>query len=599
MSFEKSPKDLEFFSKPNVSVWTCGPFRIEPAEGRMLRDGEPVALTPKAFDLLVLLLCHRGRLVTREALLSTLWPDTFVDESNLTGAVWAVRRALGHHGRWIETVPKHGYRFVGPAEEVRLNVEPDVASANRQIASIAVLPLVNVAADPEQEYFVEGMTDALIADLAQISALRVISRTTIMRYKGRRAPLPHIARELKVDGVIEGSVLRAGDRVRITVQLIDAATDTHVWAQRYERSVDDVLAVHGEVARAIAREIQVRLTPDEGQRLARSPVTPPAAHEAYLRGRHHWRKFTQDGFEKARDHLHRAIALDPAFARAHAALADVHVAFGAYGVVRPTDAFAQAETSAQRALALDPNLGDAQRALGFVRMYQWDWPGAEAAFRLAIAAAPGAAEAHGHYSLYLIVRGRFADAVASAEHARNLDPLSAMVGNDRALALWTAHRYAEAIDGYRETLELEPDFVEARRGLGLLHAFLGDFEAALPVLEGALTLTRDVESIACLAYGLGLSGRRREAVALLAELDRNESRPYLMAYTRSLIHLGLGELERALDCLERACDQRSWQVVWLGSWPLFDPLRSTPRFRTLMARVGLGGTDSRALDRAR
>jgi len=174
-----------------------------------------------------------------------------------------------------------------------------------------------------------------------------------------------------------------------------------------------------------------------------------------------------------------------------------------------------------------------------------------------------------------------------------------MIGNDRALALWTAHRYAEAIHGYRQTLELEPDFVESRRGLGLLHAFLGDLDAALPVLEGVVTLTRDVESLACLGYGLALGGRRREAVALLAELERSGSRPYLQTYACSLIHLGLGDHERALDCLERACDERSWQVVWLGSWPLFDPLRSTPRFRSLMARVGLGGTDRRAPDRAR
>ena len=243
-------------------------------------------------------------------------------------------------------------------------------------------------------------------------------------------------------------MLRVGDRVRITAQLIHAATDTHVWAQHYERPLDDVLAVHGDVARAIAQEIQVRLTPDERQRLARSPVTYPDAHEAYMRGRHHWRRFTQDGFDKARDHLLQAIALDPGFAGAHAALADVHVAFGAYGVVRPTDAFAQAEASAQRALELDPNLGDAHRTLGFVRMYQWDWPGAEAAFRSAMAAAPGATEAHGHYALYLSF-GTIAEAVASAEHARSLDPLSPMIGNDRALALWTAHRYAEAIDRYR------------------------------------------------------------------------------------------------------------------------------------------------------
>ena len=257
-------------------------------------------------------------------------------------------------------------------------------------------------------------------------------------------------------------------------------------------------------------------------------------------------------------------------------------------MVRPADAFGEAKASAERALDLDPNLADAHRTLGFVQMYQWDWPGAEAAFQAALAAAPGATEAHGHYALYLIVRGRCAEAVASAEHARSLDPLSPMIGNDLALALWTAHRHEEALDRYRQTLELEPDFVESRRGLGLLHAFRGDFTAALPELERAVTLARDVEALACLGYALALDGREHEARALLAEVDASESRPHLKTYARCLVHLGLGDHDRALDSLERACDERTWQVVWLGSWPLFDPLRSTPRFRMLLARVGLG-----------
>jgi len=587
-------------SRAISGLYEFGPFRLDLERRVVSRDDEVLRLAPKTFDLLVLLVQSRARALSKQQLMNALWADTSVEEANLSFQISVLRKALGDDGaRWVETVPKHGYRFVAPVQEGRPNADREPASTDQRIASIAVLPFVNVSADAEQEYFVDGMTDALIADLAQISALKVISRTTIMRFKGTPARLPEIARDLNVEGVIEGSVLRVGDRVCITVQLIHAATDTHMWGQHYEHSLKDVLAVHRDVARAIAREIQVRLTPDERQRLAQTHVTRPDAHEAYLRGRHHWRKFTEDGFDKARHHLHEAIALDPTFAAAHAALADVHVAFGAYGVVRPKEAFAQAETSARRALELDPNLGDAHRTLGFVRMYYWDWPGADAAFGCAIAAAPGAAETHCHYALYLIVRGRYAEAVASAEHARSLDPLSPMIGNDRALALWTAHRYAEAMETYRQTLELEPDFVESRRGLGLLHAFLGDFNAALPELERAVTLTRDVQTLACLGYGLALAGREREARAILAELDATDHGRYVESYAHSLVHLGLGDHDRALECLERACDERSWQVVWLGSWPLFDPLRSTPRFRTLMARVGLGGTDSGALDRAR
>jgi TolB-like protein/Tfp pilus assembly protein PilF len=586
MSSGKSPKVLEFFSKSDLPVWIVGSFRVEPGEGRVLREGRPVALTPKAFDLLVLLLSRHSCLVRREELLSTLWPDAFVDESNLTGAIWAVRKVLGRDRRWIETVPKQGYRFVGPVQQLHPSTERQPQSTDQRIASIAVLPLVNVAADPEQEYFVDGMTDALIADLAQVSALKVISRTTVMRYKGTRARVPEIARELNVDGLIEGSVLRIGDRVRITVQVIHAATDTHIWAQSYERRLDDVLAVQRDVARAIAQEIQVKLTPSERLRLARTTVARPDAHDVYLRGRHHWRRSTEDGLRRASEYLRRAIVLDPTFAAAHAALADVQIAIGAFGVEGPKDAFAEAETSAQRALDLDPNLGDAHRAVAFVRMYAWDWPGADAAFGRALSAAPGSAETHSYYALYLVVRGRFAEAIAAAEHARSLDPLSPMVGTDRALALWAADRYPEAIDGYRQTLEFDPHFVESHRQLGLLHASLGDFDAALPELERAATLAPDMETLGSFGYGLAAAGRGAEARAILEGLHLTGRRRYVEPYARCLIHLGLGDHDRALEDLERAYEDRSWQLVWLRH-PIYAPLRPTPRYRALCARVGL------------
>jgi TolB-like protein/Flp pilus assembly protein TadD len=459
---------------------------------------------------------------------------------------------------------------------------------HQRIASLAVLPLVNVSADPDHEYFVDGMTDALIADLAQISALKVISRTTVMRYKGTPVRPPEIGRDLNVDGVIEGSVLRVGNRVRITAQLIHAATDTHMWAQHYDRPLEDVLALHREVARTIAREIHIRVTPDERLRLAHAHRARPDAHELYLRGRHHWRRFTEHGLRRAGEHLRQAIALDPTFAAAHAALADVYIAVGAYGLEPPTDAFAEAHGCIRRALELDPNLADAHRALAIVRMSLWDWTGADAAVERALSAAPRSAETYCYYTLYLIVRGRFAEAVAAAERARSLDPLSPTVGNDRAFALWTAHRYADAIDGFRQTLDLEPHFVESRRALGLLHACLGDFDAALAELQRAATLAPDdMETLACLGYGLAVAGREPEARSLLEELHLVANRPYMESYARCLIHLGLGDHDRALECLERAYEEHAWQLVWLGSAPLFDPLRSQPRFRTLLAGVGL------------
>ena len=587
MSSKKPPKSLEFFSAPQQqTVWLFGPFRVEPAEGRLLCDDQPVALAPKAFEMLVALLTRHGRLATRDELIATLWPDTFVDEANLTGTIWSLRKALGKNERWIETVPKRGYRFVGTVSEVRQSPVPGSGRNDRRIESIAVLPLLNVSADREEQYFVDGMTEALIADLAQIGALKVISRTTIMRYKETQLPLKRIAQELNVEGVLEGSVLRVGDRVRITVRLIHAATDAQVWAQRYDHAVDDVLTLQSEVAHAVAKAIDATLRPDRRLRLSRAPVHP-AAHDEYLRGRHHWSRVTEDGFCKARDCLDRAVALEPTFAAAHAMLADVHIALGAFGVESPSDSFSRADEAAQRALELDPNLGDAHRAMALVRMHYWDWPGAAAAFDRALATAAGAAETHSHYALYLVARGRCAEAVVSAEHARALDPLSPMINNDLAFTLWTARRYGEAIDRYHQTLELDPHFIESRRELGLLHASRGDIDAALPELERATSLARDIETLASLGYALALAGREREADALRLELDAVRDTRHVESYAHALIYLGLGDHERALASLEQAYHERSWQLLWLPSWPLFDPLRPAPRFRALIERLGL------------
>jgi tetratricopeptide (TPR) repeat protein len=419
-----------------------------------------------------------------------------------------------------------------------------------------------------------------------MKALKVISRTTIMRYKGSPLPLKQIAQELNVEGVLEGSVLRVGDRVRITVRLIHAATDAHVWAQRYDRPVDDILTLQSEVAHAIATAIEVTLRPDQRLRLSRTPVHP-TAHDEYLRGRHHWSRVTEDGFRKARDCLNRAVALESTFAAAHAMLADVHIALGAFGVVSPSEGFSRADEAAQRALELDPSLGDAHRAMALVRMYYWDWPGAAAAFDRALATAPGAAETHCQYALYLVARGRCAEAVVSAEHARALDPLSPMINNDLAFTLWTARRYGEAIDRYHLTLDLDPHFMESRRELGLLHASLGDVDAALAELEKATSLARDIETLASLGYALALAGREREAHVLRLELDAVRNTRHVESYAYALIYLGLGDHERALASLERAYHERSWQLLWLPSWPLFDPLRPAPRFRALIERLGL------------
>jgi TolB-like protein/Tfp pilus assembly protein PilF len=562
--------------------------RLDLDARRLFRGAREVHLSPKAFELLKVLVESRPRAVSKAELLERVWPGIYVSEASLARAVNEIRDGLGDSARQgpiVRTVQGYGYSFGAAVDASPRQIAANVAA--KRIKSVAVLPLANLSSDPEQEYLAAGMTEALIADLAQIGALRVISRTSSMRYKATQKSLPAIAGELKVDGLIEGSVLRVGARVRITTQLIHAATDAHVWANSYERDVNDVLGLQREVARAIAEEIRITLTPHERQRLA--PVRPvrPDAYEAYLRGRYYWSKVNEKGLSRALEYLRIAVDIDPDFALAHAALADVYIALGAFGGLRPEEAFSHATAAALKALELDQKLAEAHRALAFVKMRQWDWSGAEAAFRLALRFKPGSAETHWQYSVYLVAQGRCAEAIQEAERALALDPLSLMINNDLAFALWTTRRYREAIEQYQRTLELESHFVESRRELGLMYAQAGNLDAAIAQLQQAIALARDTETLAFFGYTLGLAGQRSAAETILNELDEMSTTRYVCPFASALIHLGLGEHDRAFVSLNRAYEERSLWLIFLKTWPVLDPIRSDPRFQDLLRRVGL------------
>ena len=415
------------------SVYEFDDVRVEPEAFRVLKAGHPIAIEPKAFDLLGFLIQHRGRLVEKQELLDAVWKDTTVTENAMTRVVAQLRKALGDPAaepRYIETVPTRGYRFIaevnvlpegamvapgGARPDARRAVLPArpgqrrarwilgaaagalmvlliafvpalrrSASARVPIRSLAVLPLANLTGDPAQEYFSDGMTDALITNLASLPALRVISRQSVMRYKGSTKPLPEIARELGVEGVVEGSVVRSGGRVRITAQLVHAPTDRHLWARSYERRLEDVLALQGELSRAIAEEVRLTVGTKESQRLTPERTVKPEAYDAYLLGRHHWNQRTAQSLDKALSYFQAAIAADPDFALAHAGLALAYGPRLVYGYVPPGHGLAEQKTAALRALELDPGLGEARAALGSVRTQEWDWQGAETEFRNAI-----------------------------------------------------------------------------------------------------------------------------------------------------------------------------------------------------------------------
>src|SRR5260370_4178831 len=503
-----------------------GAFEADLHSSELHKHGVKIKLQDQPFQILALLLERPGEIVTREELRRKLWPaDTFVDyDVGVNTAIKRLRDALGdsaESSRYVETLPRKGYRFIASVEGIssvphqdltihaehaaerptegvterraaRLWIVTGVLAAMlvlfvalnigglrqrllttgvpREIQSIAVLPLENLTGDPEQEYFADGMTDELIAELAKISALRVISRTSVMRYKGVKKPLPQAAQELGVDAVVEGTVFRSGDRVRVTANLVQASPEKHLWAESYERDLRDILALHSDVATAIAREIQIKVSPQEQARLTSSRPVNPGAYQLYLKGRYFWEKRTTANLNKAREYFEQAIEKDPTYALASAGLADSYVLLSVYGSLPSKEGFPKAKAAALKALQIDNALAEAYPSLGWVRyFYDWDFPGAETDFKRAIELNSNYATAHHWYGWYLAVMGRFDEGLAELKKAQELDPLSLGISTNLGRGLYFAHRYDEAIQQHRRALDMDPKSSKAHPDLGGAH----------------------------------------------------------------------------------------------------------------------------------
>ena len=459
----------------------------------------------------------------------------------------------------------------------------------RTIRSIAVLPLDNFSGDPNQEYFADGMTDELTTDLASISALRVISRSSVMQYKGsHRPPAPEIARVLNVDGLIEGSVIRIGDRVRITAQLIDAPSDRHVWAGNFERTSRDVLALQDELAAAIAHEINVELTPQEQALLTSSHPVNPEAHEAYLRGRYFLSNPTDQNVKKALAEFERAIQLDPTFAPAYAGLSDAYAweSVG-QGSFPPSIALHRAKAAAEKALQLENTLAEAHCSLGNAFVGFFDWARGESEFRQAIALKPNYAFAHDQYGVMLAWLGRFDQALTENMRAAELDPLSPEIHAGWALTLASKGDYQAAMVRARRGLDLDPTSDFAQFWVGWTEIQAGKISQAIPELEKANALGSTGYEAGFLGYAYAASGGRARAMAVIEELRRESARRFVSPLWPAIIYIGLGDRERSLDGLERAYDASEPWLAFLKMDKIYDPLRSDPRFIQLLRKVGL------------
>ncbi|MFZ0418268.1 MAG: winged helix-turn-helix domain-containing protein [Candidatus Sulfotelmatobacter sp.] len=661
-------------------LYEFGPFVLDPSERQLRHGAARMELPPRAFDTLLVLVENNGHLLEKDALMRTVWGDTVVEENNLSQVVYLLRKALrdGEDGsRYIETVPKRGYRFVAgvrpvEAAEVTGNTRealagsnaPSSSPANRResiatpadassalqgnsdtesgstevepqippsavrngwkktlvaglaivallallgaagwrqglfgeagpspIRSVAVLPLQNLSNDPNQEYFVDGMTDELITDLAQIRQLKVVSKTSIMQYKGTRIPLPQIGRELGVDAVVEGSVLRSGDRVRITAQLIRAASDRHIWAAAYDGDLKDVLSLQARVAEAITDEVKLNLTVEESGRLRRGQAVNPEAFDLYLRGRYAWNQRNLPGFRKAVEYFNQAIEKDPNFALAYSGLADCNTLLVLYGE-GPTYV-SEAKAAAEKALALDGTLAEAHTSLAAVKILQdWDWTGAEQEFQRALDLNPNSAQAHHWYgNLLLGPEGRQDEAIAELQRAQELDPLCQSINADIGFAYYLAGRYDLALQAYRRVLATNPSFVPIHFYLSKYYKQTGQYDLWLKEriendrLSGFSGRSQYMEEL----YRQGGFRAVMQEMAKPGESNRlaNYKDLHLYACSAADANAVLGRNQRALDSLEKCYREASVALIFAKVDPVWTNLRPEPRFQSLLRRMGL------------
>jgi TolB-like protein/Tfp pilus assembly protein PilF len=557
-----------------------GQFEIDERTGELRKDGNKVRLQEQPLQILQLLLEHPGEIVTREELRKRVWPtDTFVDfDHGINNAIKRLRESLTDEAetpKFVETVARRGYRFIGRLETTGCT------------ESLAVLPLENLSHDPEQEYFADGLTDSLITQLARISALRVISRTTAMHYKRIHRPLPEIARELGVSKIIEGTVQRSGGRVRVTAQLVEASTDTHLWADSFERDLRDVLSLQSELARAIVKEVQVKLTPQEQAHLARVNRVDPEAYDAYLKGRYYFYQRRGDALRKGVQCFEHAIEKDPTYAAAYAGLADCLSLLGWWAFVPPAEGCGKARELALKAIQRDPSLGEAHGSLAWATVhYDYDFALAEAEYRKCIELSPRHPTGHEWFGIYLTMVGRPEEGFEVLKTAIRLDPFVPIINAALAMGYWFARHRDETIEQLEKTIELDPNFAPAQWGLGIGYLEKGMYEPAIAAVQKSVQLSQRAPIfVSLLGEAYAVAGRREDAQKILDELKETAKQRYVTPYVLARIYAALNEKDEAFRLLEKAYQEHAAWTAFMKSDPRLDNLRSDPRFGDLMRRM--------------
>jgi TolB-like protein/cytochrome c-type biogenesis protein CcmH/NrfG len=451
------------------------------------------------------------------------------------------------------------------------------------------LPFDNASREPEREYLSDGIAGSLINILATVPKLRVMAQSTVFRYKGREIDPQTVGRELNVRAVLTGKIFQSGESLRIGTELVDVATGTQLWGAQYNRKLGDIFAIQDDISGEISEKLRLKLTLAEKKRLTKRQTENPEAYRLYLKGRHHWERWTEDGFHKAIEHFQQAIEKDPGYALAYSGVADSYVLLGWNSYLPPKDAFPKAKMASMRALRLDPDLGEAHTPLATVLwLYEWQWQKAREEFERSLALNPAYPTANHYYAEYLMTMGRHAEAIEKMKSSQELDPLSLIISVAIGWAFYMARRYDEAIEQLRRAIELEPNYPMTCWILGLALRKSGRYEIAIREGEKGVELSGGSPLMsAALAQTLAIAGKRKRAVKILGDLTKLAKQKYVSPYFFAGIHVGLREAERAMEYLEKAYEDHSHWLIYLHIDPSMDPLRDKPRFQHLLRRVGL------------
>ncbi len=632
-------------------LYEFGPFRLDADERLLSREGRPIPLPPKVYETLFVLVGSNGRVLTKDELMRAIWTDAVVEEANLAHNISELRKALGESPekpQYIQTLPRRGYRFIA---EVRRSEEgqevvvgrpnaprpiSEVGASQQQVdnaggdtsvfrrrglrvsaliisaalvgvavaaylwsgrpdpaprfTSLAVLPFKPLATTDRDESLELGMADTLIARLSSLGDVTVRPVSSVRRFGGLEQDPVATGKELRVDAVLDGSIQRAGDRIRMTVRLVSVPDSKTLWAESFDERFTDIFAVQDAVSRRIAEALALKLGGEKAVRLTSHHTEDPEAYLLYLKGQYFWNKITPEGARTAVEYYNQALARDPGYGLAYVGLAAAYGVMGVNGWLPPKEVFPKAKAAAEKALEINDGLSDAHAALGATELfYEWDWAAAEREFRRAVELNPGDPNARRLYSYLLTAKGRFDEAIAQAElNQHQLDPLSLVSYADLVRAFYYARRYDESVEANRKAREMDPNFAIAHLVAGAAYEQKGKYEEAISELRQAANIPGGFpEALAALGHAFAASGRRDEALRTLKELERMSEGRYVSPLDFAILYAGLGDKERTLEQLERAAEDRVGWLINLGVEPRFDALRSEPRFQDLLRRTGL------------